>query len=386
MTIDILLVDDEQGIRKVLGIALADRGFRVHTAADAQEALSLFDRLAPSIVLTDIKMPGMDGIDLLRELKRRNPETEVIMITGHGDMDLAIRSLKHEATDYIAKPIDDDILDVALRRARERIALRAQLRDYTENLERLVEEKSRQLIQAERLAAMGETVAGLAHAIKNITGGLKGGAFVVEKGFELENREYLQQGWRMLRDNVARVEQLSLDLLNIAKPGTPAFTPTDPGTPLRSVYDLMQPQAETFDVRLNLHCGSGLKPVPMEPEAINRCLLNLVTNALDACKENLGRCKEPTVEMAVDAVDGGICYRIRDNCGGMDKEIEARLFKGFVTTKGSRGTGIGLMLTRKIVESHQGEIRVVSEKGRGSTFEIHLPSTQNDSPSTHSAI
>ena len=289
MTIDILLVDDEQGIRKVLGIALADRGFRVHTAADAQEALSLFDRLAPSIVLTDIKMPGMDGIDLLRELKRRNPETEVIMITGHGDMDLAIRSLKHEATDYIAKPIDDDILDVALRRARERIALKAQLRDYTENLERLVEEKSRQLIQAERLAAMGETVAGLAHAIKNITGGLKGGAFVVEKGFELENREYLKQGWRMLRDNVARVEQLSLDLLDIAKPGALTFEPTDPCIPLRAVYDLMRPQAEMFDVRLTLRCGEGLVPVPMAPEAINRCLLNLVTNALDACKENLGK-------------------------------------------------------------------------------------------------
>ena len=379
MTIDILLVDDEQGIRKVLGIALADRGFRVHTAADAQEALSLFDRLAPSIVLTDIKMPGMDGIDLLRELKRRNPETEVIMITGHGDMDLAIRSLKHEATDYIAKPIDDDILDVALRRARERIALRAQLRDYTENLERLVEEKSRQLIQAERLAAMGETVAGLAHAIKNITGGLKGGAFVVEKGFELENREYLKQGWRMLRDNVARVEQLSLDLLDIAKPGALTFEPTDPCIPLRAVYDLMRPQAEMFDVRLTLRCGEGLVPIPMAPEAINRCLLNLVTNALDACKENLGKCTEPSVAMAVAVCEDGVQYRIQDNCGGMDATVESRLFSGFFTTKGSRGTGIGLMLTRKIVDSHRGKIRVLSEKGRGSTFEIRLPSVQPSS-------
>lgn len=379
MTIDILLVDDEQGIRTVLGIALADRGFRVHTAADAQEAVSLFDQLAPPIVLTDIKMPGMSGIELLRELKRRNPDTEVIMITGHGDMDLAIQSLKHEATDYIAKPIDDDILDVALKRALERIELRARLREYTENLERMVAEKSHRLVEAERLAAMGETVAGLAHAIKNITGGLKGGVFVVEKGFELESQEYLKQGWRMLRDNVARVEQLSLDLLDIAKPGTPDFRPTDPSIPLHAVYDLLRPQAEMVDIRLTIRCGEGLAPVSMAPEAVNRCLLNLVTNAMDACKENPGRCPEATVRMEVDATADGIRYRVQDNCGGMAPEVEAKLFKGFFTTKGSRGTGIGLMLARKIVESHHGEIRVTSEKGQGSTFDICLPFNQNAS-------
>jgi len=379
MTTDILLVDDEQGIRKVLGIALADRGFRVHTAADAQQALALFDEVAPSIVLTDIKMPGMDGIALLRALKGRNPETEVIMITGHGDTDLAIQSLKYEATDYIAKPIDDDILDVALKRALERITLRAQLRHYTENLERMVEEKSRRLIQAERLAAMGETVAGLAHAIKNITGGLKGGAFVVEKGFELDNQDYLKQGWRMLRDNVERIEQLSLDLLNIAKPASPKFKPTDPRVPLRSVYDLMHPQAEMFDVRMLIRCPDDMAPIPMEPEAINRCLLNLVANSLDACKEHLGRCGDPAIELAVGLDEDGIQYRVSDNCGGMDEAVQARLFQGFFTTKGSRGTGIGLMLARKIVENHHGRISVTSTKDVGSTFEIRLPSFQDPS-------
>ncbi len=379
MTTDILLVDDEQGIRKVLGIALADRGYRVHTAADARQALALFDELGPPIVLTDIKMPGMDGIELLRVLKRRNPETEVIMITGHGDTDLAIQSLKYEATDYITKPIDDDILDVALRRALERITLRAQLRHYTENLERMVEEKSRRLIQAERLAAMGETVAGLAHAIKNITGGLKGGAFVVEKGFELDNQDYLKQGWRMLRDNVERIEQLSLDLLNIAKPASPKFQPTDPRVPLRSVYDLMYPQAEMFDVRMAIRCPDDMAPIPMEPEAINRCLLNLVANSLDACKEQLGRCGEPAIELAVELEEDGIQYRVSDNCGGMDEAVQARLFNGFFTTKGSRGTGIGLMLARKIVENHHGQISVTSTKDVGSTFEIRLPSIQDPS-------
>ena len=90
---EVLLVDDEAGIRKVLRISLEDSGFRVHTAEDARQALELFKVYAPPVVMTDIKMPGMDGIDLLKKLKKANPDVEVIMITGHGDINLAIKSL-----------------------------------------------------------------------------------------------------------------------------------------------------------------------------------------------------------------------------------------------------------------------------------------------------
>ena len=148
MTGDILIVDDEAGIRKVLGISLADLGYTVHAAEDAATALTIIDAVRPPITLTDIKMPGMDGIELLRAIKARYPDTEVVMLTGHGDMDLAIESLKFQATDFITKPISEDALTVALKRAGERIEMRRQLRAYTENLEHLVKEKSRQLIEA----------------------------------------------------------------------------------------------------------------------------------------------------------------------------------------------------------------------------------------------
>ncbi|MBL0714880.1 MAG: response regulator [Desulfosarcina sp.] len=141
----ILIVDDEEGIRKVLGISLADRGYDVLTAENGSEALRTFAREQPGIVLTDIKMPGMDGIELLRRLKQANPDAEVVVITGHGDMDLAIKSLKYEATDFITKPIDDADLDRALQKSRESIMLRAQLRQYTENLEDLLKQKSESL-------------------------------------------------------------------------------------------------------------------------------------------------------------------------------------------------------------------------------------------------
>jgi YesN/AraC family two-component response regulator len=213
----ILLVDDEAGIRKVLGIFLADSGYTVYTAENGEEALRKFRELGPPIVLTDIKMPDMDGIELLQHIKAESPDTEVIMFTGHGDMDLAIKSLKYEATDFVTKPINDDVLDIALKRARERIVMRRQLREYTEDLERLVDEKARKLIEAERMAAVGQTVAELSHTIKNIANSLKGSIFVLGKGIELDEKEYILEGWRIVESNVEKIKNLSLDLLHYGK-------------------------------------------------------------------------------------------------------------------------------------------------------------------------
>ena len=162
----LLLVDDEEGIRKVLGISLSDIGYQVFTAENGEQALEIFHRENPPIVLTDIKMPGMDGIELLQKIKHENPDTEVIMITGHGDMDLAIKSLKYQAIDFVTKPINDDVLEIALDRAHEKIRMRQQLREYTENLEALVQEKSARLIEIERQVAVGQAVEGLASAMR----------------------------------------------------------------------------------------------------------------------------------------------------------------------------------------------------------------------------
>ncbi len=171
----LLLVDDEEGIRKVLGISLSDSGYQVLTAESGEQALEIFRAENPPIVLTDIKMPGMDGIELLQKIKHQSPDTEVIMITGHGDMELAIKSLKYQAIDFVTKPINDDVLEIALNRAHEKILMRRQLREYTENLEALVREKSAKLIEIERQVAVGQAVEGMSLALKSIAGDLEGG-------------------------------------------------------------------------------------------------------------------------------------------------------------------------------------------------------------------
>jgi len=368
----LLLVDDEPGLRKVLGITLTDLGYDVLMASDGKEGLRLFRGRLPSIVLSDVKMPGMGGIELLRAIKRTRPETEVIMITGHGDMDLAVRSLKFEATDFITKPISEDALEIALKRAHERIILREQLRQYTQNLEKLVAEKTRKLLDAERMAAVGQTVAGISHSIKNIAGGLTGGAFVVEKGFELEDAQYLRQGWRMVRGNVEKIARLSLDLLNYSRSAEISVRSCDPNAPVKEVVELMQPRAEEEGIFLNIRLAKGLKPIHCDPDAVHLALLNLVTNALDACCQ--GSRGGPSVSLTTSRPPGwGVEYRVCDTGCGMDAHTQEKLFQAFFTTKGSQGTGIGLMMTRNVIEKHGGTLTVRSKEGSGSEFIIRLP-------------
>ena len=164
----ILLVDDEAGIRRVMSVLLDDMGYRVLTASEGREAMGLFRQHLPPLVVTDIKMPGMDGIALLRAIKEEAPDTEVIMITGHGDMELAVESLKLDAADFITKPVSNDALEVALKRARKKIAQRRRLESYTENLEQAVRETSARLVAAERQSAAGQVVEGLFAAIQQI--------------------------------------------------------------------------------------------------------------------------------------------------------------------------------------------------------------------------
>jgi PAS domain S-box-containing protein len=164
----VLLVDDDEAIREVLSLSIADLGYEVAAAADGREALEQCKTFGPSIVLTDIKMPGMDGIELLSRIKAMNPDIEVIMISGHGDMELAIASLKLDALDFITKPIRDELLVAALSRAAERITMRRQIREHTQNLEQIVREKSARLVELERRLAVGQTVEGLSDAMQGL--------------------------------------------------------------------------------------------------------------------------------------------------------------------------------------------------------------------------
>jgi len=378
-TLSLLLVDDEEGIRKVLSLVLRDAGWDVRTASSAEEALSLFRQERVPIVLTDIKMPGMDGLQLLRLLKEFEPETEVVLMTGHGDLDLAIQGIKLDAADFVTKPIRDDALDIALARARERWSMRRAIREHTEHLERLVEEKTRELLVAERLATIGQTVAGLSHSIKNMASGLEGSLFLLRQGLDNDQKSYLEEGWEMLEANVRRLKNLSMDMLRFARPDALKLELADPVTPASQVVELMASRAEELGIELHLQGPRTLPLVAIDVEALHRCLLDLVGNALDACISAGYGLTRPggCVTVRVGISPKSLIYQVLDNGCGIADGIKPNLFSAFFSTKGERGSGLGLVAVRKTVQAHGGSIDVQSSNGMGSEFTIIIP-TQCD--------
>jgi len=143
----VLLIDDEEDIRDVLAVALQDSGYDVITAEDGETGLRLCEETSPQIVVTDIRMPGMDGLQVLETLKKKTPDMEVIVATAFGEMDLAIQALQLDASDFITKPISDEALHLALKRAKARFSSKKQLKDYTALLEREKAETSRELFK-----------------------------------------------------------------------------------------------------------------------------------------------------------------------------------------------------------------------------------------------
>ena len=143
----VVLIDDEEDIREVTKISLEDKGYTVNTAKDGEAGIQLCKEMSPQIVITDIRMPKMNGIQVLDTIKKDDPDIEVIVITAFGEMDLAIQALQLDASDFITKPITDEALHLALKRAQHRYTSKKQLKDYTALLEKEKAETAQELIR-----------------------------------------------------------------------------------------------------------------------------------------------------------------------------------------------------------------------------------------------
>jgi len=374
----LLLVDDEEDIRDVLRLPLEDLGYDVRTADNAETALSLFRTEGPDIVLTDIKMPGMDGIELLREIKRERSDTEVIMITGHGDMDLAIKSLKYEATDFVIKPIHVDKLEIALDRAEERIHTRRQLREHTRNLEALIQEKTE--IQ-DHLSSLGLLIGSVSHGIKGLLTRLDGGIYFLDAGIQKGDADQIQQGRNTLKDTAVRIKKMVQDILYYAKERT--LRPESVGTAV-FVQDIVATARARIDgtaIDLAVDMENAPAALQIEPESMHSALISLLDNAIDACQKDDTKTDHRVAFSLVDDPQD-VIFTIADNGIGMDAETRQRLFTLFFSSKGQAGTGLGLFIANQIVSQHNGTLSVDSEPGRGSVFRIRIPKVDSDGQTT----
>lgn len=365
----ILLVDDEEDIRDVLGVYLKDQGYKVFMAGNGEEALKIFAEHKAPIVLSDIKMPGIDGIELLKRIKQDNPDTEFIMITGHGDMDLAIASFHDQAADFITKPINVNILDISLKKLQEKIKGRRQLREYTENLERLVKEKSE--LQS-HLSSLGLMIGSVSHGIKGLLTGLDGGMYMVESGFSKSNAAQIDEGWTIVKLMVDRIRKMVLDILYYAKERNLNWEKVEVLSFAREVADIMERKISSHGIELIRDFDKLSGNCKIDTGCINSALINIFENAVDACiNDKLKEKHQISFKMSQDKEN--IYFEVSDNGIGMDRETRDKLFTLFFSSKGSKGTGLGLFISNKIIEQHGGSIKVFSTPGQGSKFTINIP-------------
>ena len=370
----ILLIDDEEGILKVLSISLADIGYKVFTADSGEEGLHIFRDEKPPIVLTDIKMPGMDGIELLRIIKEEIPDTEVIMITGHGEMDLAIESLKLEATDFVTKPINDEILEIALKRAQERITMRRQLREHRENLEDLVKEKTKQLVQAEKIASLGRLAAGVAHEINNPLAGVLIYADILMK--EIESNEKWRQDLEEIINQTLRCKQIVARLLEFSRQSLDERVLFDVNEIIGHCVKLLQHQSLFHNIEIIQNLDMDLPQVLGNPGELEQVFTNLMLNASDAMEEK-GRI---TIFSHTNQEEKQVILEFTDTGPGVSPKIREKIFEPFFTTKPlGVGTGLGLSVVYGVVQRHRGSIEVESPPDGGATFTIRLPMEPPDS-------
>ncbi len=189
----------------------------------------------------------------------------------------------------------------------------------------------------------------------------------------------------MVKGNVDKITKLSLDLLDYARSArmNPAWC--DPNEPVREVAETLAARIEENGIDLRLDLADDLGEIYVDPDAVHRCLLNLVTNAVDACKEAASEADAPgdgnRIRIETTRPEGGgVIYRITDNGCGMTPEVKDKIFASFFTTKGTGGSGIGLMLTKKIVDEHGGEIHVSSTEGEGAAISLRFPESQKPNP------
>jgi len=230
-------------------------------------------------------------------------------------------------------------------------------------------------VQTERLAAIGQTVASLSHSIKNILQGLRGGADAVELALNKGDTNLALQGWPIVARNLNRIFTLTLNMLTYSRPGSLDVELADLHALIGEIVDLLAPQAERDRVGVLLDLADDMPPIPIDVNGMHQALTNLVTNAIEAAPAKKG---VVTIKTEFVPSDHLARIAISDNGPGIPETRHESIFEAFTTTKGQRGTGLGLAVTRKIVEEHDGRIELDSSPGAGTTITVTVPSDRGD--------
>jgi signal transduction histidine kinase len=381
----LLVVDDERMILELTSMVLSSKGFDVSVVDNAIEAYQLIERERPALVLLDYVMPKINGLDALREIRARFPDTYVIMLTGKGSEEVAVELMKAGASDYLLKPFSnaklveriENVLRIRAIELRnkelllEQERLLGEIEKWNRELEARVAQKSAELEQAhheallnEKLASLGHLAAGMAHEIRNPLNSISLFAQVMRANMtdEPEMQSYTDR----IVNEVERIDAILVKVLSTSKRSPFKLSSIKLSSVIEDCLRDFTEQIRHQKIRLLKELPEQMPSILADPDELGQVFSNLFSNALFEMQQG------GTLSVSLQYDDQAITVQVSDTGGGIPEENLNKIFDPFFTTK-ARGTGFGLSVVLRIVKTYAGQISVESQPDKGTTFKVRLP-------------
>lgn len=368
--IRLLLVDDEEDFRRTIAKRLGKRGIVPEQAGTGEECLSILEKIPVDVVVLDVKMPGMNGIETLHQIKKRHPRIEVIMLTGHATTHDGVDGIKSGAFDYLTKPIELEHLLGKIRQASEKL-----LREEEKLREAEFRGKmEQQMAVCERLASLGTLAAGVAHEINNPLAIIKEAAGWMElllgkkELADMPRKQDFELALNKIEKSIERAKRITLQLLEFGRKDDSVLSEVNLIEIADEALQLLKRETANKEIYISREMGPDTKTIWSDPYQLRQVLINLLTNAIHATENGGG------ITISIQAAGEEANLTVRDTGQGIPKENLDKIFEPFFSTKPpGLGTGLGLFVTRGIVEKLGGTISVESRLGHGTSFSITLP-------------
>ena len=380
----ILCVDDEREILSALRRFLRQKAGRILTANSGEEGLELLEAHSPGVIVSDLRMPGMNGAEFLNHVLKYAPHTFRILLSGHADMEAAISAFnKGEIHRYLLKPWDPAKLGHAIEQGFEHhqliqanLALTDSLSEKNQELEDLnakLKQKTinltEQLLHSERLSVLGRLAAGIVHEVMTPLTISVGWVETVSKSPNITEDQ--KGSLSIATEQIFRAASLMESIRDFSRKKHLIKTPTDANKLIDHALDLLIHPLKQKNISISRSFEAN-KRINVDGKQITQVLLNLINNAIDSLDSG-GRITVST--HAVESKKGmrSVHIVIKDNGSGIAPDIVQQIFEPFFSTKGNKGTGLGLSICKGIMDNHGGEIDFNSRLGQGTTFTLSLP-------------
>jgi len=372
----VLVVDDEYGPRESLRLIL-DRQYDVATAESAFVALQELEQRTPDVILSDIRMPGMDGIEFMVQAKERCPNVPFVIITGNGTLETAQEAIRAGAVDYISKPYRVEHIREVVARSIQEARSKAEMARSVERLREMKANLAVQMEELERKASLGELSAELVHDLNNPLCILQGYTALLADSIadtptpdEGDNHRVFD----IIREQIKRCSELTRNFLEYARGGGNRWESLQINNVLRDTSFLLRVRARALRITLKEDFAADLPPVRGQRAPLQQVFYNLVVNALHVLEDTGGVLRLASRRVRTDDGREAVQVVVQDNGPGIPPEIRDRIFDSFFTTKPKdKGTGLGLPICQRVVTAHKGSITFESEVGRGTAFFVTFP-------------